>query len=73
MGITTHWIEEGVSSEWKMGGEVIAFKGISGPHTGYNLERYLVSLCKRAGILTKTSSKVSFVAFIPVLFSCLSP
>ena len=28
MGITAHWIEEGVSGEWKMGGEVIAFKGI---------------------------------------------
>ena len=71
MGVTTHWIEEGVSGEWRLGGEVIAFKGISGPHTGYNLGHYLVSLCERAGILTKSSSKVSFFAFIP-LFCCLS-
>ena len=61
MGITAHWIEEVVSGEWRLGGEVIAFKRIAGQHTGYNFACYLTSLCKRAGILTKSSSKVSFM------------
>ena len=41
--------------------EVIAFKGIAGQHTGYNLVCYLTSLCEHAGILTRSSSKVSFI------------
>ena len=63
MGITAHWVKEGVSGNWSLGGDVIAFNGISGPHTGYNLARYLVSLCECAGILTKSSSKVRSIAF----------
>ena len=61
MGITAHWVEEVASGEWVLGEEVIAFKGIAGQHTGYNLACYLTSLCEHAGILMRSSSKVSFI------------
>jgi hypothetical protein len=58
LGITAHWIEV-KGSKWSMASEVIAFRGVSGAHTGDNLGRYVVSLCDRVGITSDESSKVS--------------
>ena len=38
MGITAHWIKEVVSDEWRLGGEVIAFKCITGQHIAYHVD-----------------------------------
>lgn len=59
MGITAHWIEIKGPSSWELRNEVVAFKGIAGAHNGENLGRYFVGLCKRAGIVGDTGSKVS--------------
>ena len=68
MGITTHWVESHMKGAgWSLASEVIAFRAISGPHTGVNLSRYLVSLCERAGIITSGSTKVC-----PMKFSLFS-
>lgn len=55
--MTGHWIEVKDGS-WKLRSTVIGFKGISGDHSGYNLARYFVLICKRAGIMSGKSSKV---------------
>ena len=61
MGITTHWIECKSTGCWTLHSKVIAFKGIAGVHNGENLGHYFVGLCKWAGIIGNTSSKVSFL------------
>lgn len=60
MGITAHWIESDPTKagRWTLCSEVIAFRGISGPHSGINLGRYFVGLCERAGIITSKGTKV---------------
>ena len=60
MGITAHWIESHTKSptSWSLVSEVIAFRALSGSHTGANLGRYFVSLCERAGIVVDHSTKV---------------
>ena len=63
LGITAHWIDsckESGSSNWTLHTEVIAFRGISGAHTGENIGRYFVSLAEQVGIITQPSSKVRF-------------
>ena len=62
MGITAHWIECKSAGCWTLCSEVIAFKGIAGAHNGENLGHYFVGLCKWAGIVGNTSSKVSFLS-----------
>ena len=62
MGITAHWIECKSTSCWTLCSKVIAFKGFAGAHNGENLGHYFVGLCKRAGIIGNTSSKVSFLS-----------
>lgn len=58
-GLTAHWIHtDPESGKWTLHFQVIAFKGISGAHTGDNLGRCFVSLCERAGIIAGQSSKV---------------
>ena len=66
MGITAHWIESHAKSPtiWTLVSEVIAFRAISGPHTGANLGRYFVSLCERAGIVAGQTSKVCTMFFL---------
>ena len=59
MGITAHWIKvNNESGKWELMSEVIAFCTVFGPHDGSNLSRYFIGLCERAGIITKTESKV---------------
>ena len=60
MGITAHWIESPVKipTSWSLVSEVIAFRAISGPHTGANLGHYFVNLCERAGIIMDHTTKV---------------
>ena len=41
--MTAHWIEV-KEQKWKMRAEVIAFKALSGAHSGENLGRYAVGL-----------------------------
>jgi len=42
----------------KLRSDVVAFKGLSGEHSGGNLGRYFVGLCERVGIITQSRSKV---------------
>jgi hypothetical protein len=62
LGLTAHWIEVN-DGQWKLRSEVIGFKGLSGDHSGANLGRYLIGLYERVGIITKSSSKVSFYIY----------
>jgi hypothetical protein len=55
--MTAHWIEV-KDGNWKLRSEVVAFKGLSGEHSGGNLGRYFVGLCERVGIITQNQSKV---------------
>jgi hypothetical protein len=57
LGVTAHWIEVS-NSKWTLRSAVIAFRTVSGSHTGENLARYLLSLCDRVGITSHYSSKV---------------
>jgi len=57
LGMTAHWIEV-KDGMWKLRSEVVAFKGLSGEHSGGNLGRYFVGLCERVGIITQNQSKV---------------
>ncbi|KAG2739190.1 hypothetical protein P692DRAFT_20644572, partial [Suillus brevipes Sb2] len=41
LGLTAHWIEANASGIWTLFSQVIAFRGISGAHSGHNLARYL--------------------------------
>jgi len=43
--------------KWKMRAEVIAFKAVSGAHSGENLGRYAMGLLDRVGIMDKKRSK----------------
>jgi hypothetical protein len=61
--VTAHWIEVD-DGKWKLRSEVVGFKGLSGNHSGDNLGRYLIGLYERVGIITESSSKVSFCSFI---------
>ena len=57
LGMTAHWIEV-KEGKWKLRGEVIGFKALSGNHSGENLGRYAVGLLDRVGIMDKNQSKV---------------
>jgi hypothetical protein len=54
--VTAHWIEV-KDDKWKLRAEVIAFKGLSGEHSGENLGRYFVGICERVGIIDTSGSK----------------
>ena len=56
LGMTVHWIEV-KEQKWKMRAEVIAFKVLSGTHSGENLGRYAVGLLDHVGIMDKKRSK----------------
>ena len=61
LGLTGHWIEvknEGDGQKWILRSEVLGYRAISGQHSGSNLGRHLIALCKHAGILSKEKSKV---------------
>ena len=59
LGITAHWINiDSTPSKWTLRTEVIAFRGISGPHTGDNIGRYFMGLCERVGLISTGVSKV---------------
>lgn len=66
MGITAHWIESRAGC-WELCSEVIAFKGIAGAHTGENLGRYFLTLCKRVGIINSSGTKVSLFTLFTLL------
>jgi hypothetical protein len=68
IGITAHWIEVS-DSNWKMNSEVIAFRAVSGSHTGENLARYFLSLCDRVGITSAIYSKVRVVSTTQTVLS----
>lgn len=57
LGVTGHWISV-VGGRWSLRSEVIAFRGISGEHSGENLGKYFVGACERVGIVTSKGSKV---------------
>jgi hypothetical protein len=57
LGMTGHWIEVN-GSNWVLRSNVLAFRGISGQHSGENLGKYVVGLSERVGIITAKSSKV---------------
>lgn len=57
LGMTAHWIEV-KDKKWRMRAEVIGFKALSGAHDGTNLGRYAVGILDRAGIMSKTGTKV---------------
>ncbi|KAF8680603.1 hypothetical protein AX14_004549 [Amanita brunnescens Koide BX004] len=59
-GMTGHWIDV-KEGNWKLRSTVIGFRAISGDHSGHNLARYFVSICKRAGIITEKNSKLGRV------------
>ena len=60
LGATAHWIHVNTkTSEWTLQSETVGFRSIFGMHTGKNLGRYLVAICDRIGILSRTHSKVS--------------
>ena len=56
LGMTAHWIEV-KDEKWKMRAEVIAFKAVSGAHSGENLGRYTMGLLNCVGIMDKKRSK----------------
>jgi len=63
MGITAHWIQCKSPKSWSLCHAVVAFKGIIGEHTGENLARYFIALCKWAGILDSGNPKASLCYF----------
>lgn len=58
LGLTAHWIQVTNNTKWRLRSQVIAFRGLSGSHTGDNIARYFVGLCERVGIITPSSSKL---------------
>jgi hypothetical protein len=60
--MTAHWIEV-KDQKWKMRAEVIAFKALSGAHSGENLGRYAVGLLDRVGIMDQKRSKACLVTY----------
>jgi hypothetical protein len=65
LGITGHWIDV-TEQQWALKSEVLAFRAVSGQHSGENLGRYFFRLCERAGIFTSTSNKVRCI--VPYIF-----
>ena len=63
LGVTAHWIDVS-DSKWTLRSAVIAFRSVSGAHTGENLARYLLGLCDRVGITSHYSSKVLSKSFV---------
>ena len=57
LGMTGHWIDM-KDGKWKLRVEVIGFRGLSGAHSGANLERYAVGLLDCVEIMDKDQSKV---------------
>ena len=57
LGVTAHWIEV-KSGKWRLRSEVIGFRPVSGEHSGGNLGRYFVGVCKRVGIINAERTKV---------------
>ncbi|KIK75896.1 hypothetical protein PAXRUDRAFT_38441, partial [Paxillus rubicundulus Ve08.2h10] len=52
LGLTVHWIHVNeITNAWTLSSQVIAFRGISGLHSGHNLGQYFVGLCEHAGII----------------------
>ena len=64
MGMSGHWIEV-KDGKWKMRGEVIGFKALSGAHNGENLGRYAVGLLEHGGIMDKKSTKACHIVLLP--------
>lgn len=62
LGLTAHWIEV-KKNKWNLCSQVIAFHGVFGAHSGVNLGRYIVGLCKRVGIVSGQSTKVFLIIF----------
>lgn len=61
LGLTAHWIDvDQACGKWALRGEVVGFRLIHGDHSGRNLGRYFVGLCDRAGIMSRSHSKVCF-------------
>lgn len=58
LGMTAHWPIEVKEGKWKLRGEVISFKALSGNHSGENFGRYAVRLLDRMGIMDKNQPKV---------------
>lgn len=57
LGVTAHWI--GVKDKiWTLKSAVIGLRAISGTHAGDNMGRYMIGVCDRVGITSKTHSKV---------------
>jgi len=42
-----------VKGEWWLRLEVVAFRGMSGDHSGTNLGCYMFALCQHVGIINK--------------------
>ena len=69
LGITAHWIhisETAGITKWSLQSRVIAFRSLSGPHTGENIARYFIKLCEQVGIVSAVSTKVCLIV---ILFS----
>ena len=60
VGMTAHWIEVR-DKIWTLRSAVIGLRAISGTHAGNNMGRYMIGICDRVGIMSKTQSKVFFV------------
>jgi hypothetical protein len=64
MGVMGHWIDiDKNDGKWKLCTEVLAFRSISGQHTGQNLAQHMVAILKRAQVVTKSSLKVHLIKF----------
>jgi hypothetical protein len=63
LGMTVHWIEV-KDRKWKLRGEVVGFKALSGTHSGENIGRYAVGLLDRVSIMGKNQSKACRVMWL---------
>lgn len=69
LGATAHWIRvDAETSKWLLQSETVGFRSIFGMHTGNNLGRYLVGICDRVEIMSRTHSKVSHLFFFLLPF-----
>jgi hypothetical protein len=60
LGATAHWIHvDANTSKWSLQSGTVGFRSIFGTHDGKNLGRYLVGICDRMGLMSRTHSKVS--------------
>lgn len=64
--MTVHWIEV-KDRKWKLRGEVVGFKALSGTHSGENIGRYVVGLLDRVGIMGKNQSKACQVMWLDTI------